>query len=336
MTMRRALPLLLLAVLAGCSGSQSAMGGAGRQGAVFVDLFHGFLAVAGIVYLIVLLFLAHAALRRGGSRRDGLPDEGRSREAPLRTALVVWVGLSALILAGLSVASWFADRGQAEPSGAPAIEVEITANQWWWDVRYQSADPSRIIHTANELHLPVGAIVRITLKSNDVIHSFWVPNLAGKQDLIPGRTNDIEIRPLVAGHYRGQCAEFCGIQHANMALDVFVESPAAFAAWQQAQGQTPPPPSNPLTRAGYDVFNNRQCSSCHAIAGTPASGAAAPDLSHVASRPSIGAGALPMSRSNLSAWIADPQAAKPGNNMPIVPLSQAELNAVTAYLETLR
>jgi cytochrome c oxidase subunit 2 len=254
----------------------------------------------------------------------------------LRTALVLWVGATAAILLGLSVASWFADRGQAEPPGAPALEIEITANQFWWDVRYMNADPSRIVHTANELHLPVGALVRITLKSNDVIHSFWVPNLAGKQDLIPGRTNDIEIRPLVAGRYRGQCAEFCGVQHANMALDVVVESPTAFAAWQHAQGRTPPPPASPLVQAGQAIFATRQCASCHAISGTPASGQAAPDLSHVASRRWIGAGALPMTRANLAAWIADPQAAKAGNNMPAIPLSPAELNAVTAYMETLR
>lgn len=333
--MRRTLPLLLL-TLAGCNGVQSAMGASGRQGAIFVDLFHSFLAVTGIVYLIVLAFLAHAMLRRGGKRRDGLPDEGRSREAPLRSALVIWVGVSALLLAGLSVASWYADRGQAEPDNRQVVDVEITANQWWWDVRYHNADSSRIVHTANELHLPVGALVRITLKSNDVIHSFWVPNLAGKQDLIPGRTNTIEIRPMVAGRYRGQCAEFCGMQHANMALDVIVESPVAYNAWRQAQGQTPPPPSNPVTQAGQAIFVNRQCASCHAISGTPASGQAAPDLSHVASRPSIAAGTLPMSRANLAAWIADPQAAKPGNNMPVIPLSPAELNAVTAYLETLR
>jgi cytochrome c oxidase subunit 2 len=121
-----------------------------------------------------------------------------------------------------------------------------------------------------------------------------------------------------------------------MALDVIVESPAGFTAWQQAQGQTPPPPSNPVMQAGQAIFINRQCASCHAIAGTPASGQAAPDLSHVASRAFIGAGALPMNRASLSAWIADPQAAKPGNNMPVIPLSPAELNAVTAYLETLR
>lgn len=335
--MRRA-SLLFLLPLAGCDGIQSAMGGSGRQGAVFVDLFHDFLLVSGIVYLIVLAFLAHALLRRGGRRRDGVDGEGQgvSREARLRPALILWTGVTALILAGLSAASWFADRAQQEALDAPVVQVEITGNQWWWDVRYVTDDPSRIVHTANELHLPVGTLVRITLKSNDVIHSFWVPNLAGKQDLIPGRTGTLEIRPLVAGRYRGQCAEFCGIQHANMALDVIVESPAAFAAWQQAQGLTPPPPSTPQAQAGQALFLGRQCASCHTIAGTPASGQAAPDLSHVASRPSLAAGALPMDRAHLAAWIADPQAAKPGNNMPAVPLSPAERDAVVAYLETLR
>ncbi|MDQ4087628.1 MAG: c-type cytochrome, partial [Pseudomonadota bacterium] len=263
-------------------------------------------------------------------------EEGESRDSGLRTILTGWVGAIALILAGLTIASWFADRRLAQAAAAPALDIEIVANQWWWDVRYLSEDPSRIIRTANELHLPAGVPVRITLKSNDVIHSFWIPNIAGKQDLIPGRVNDIVIRPLREGVYRGQCAEFCGLQHAHMALDVTVESPVEFARWQQRQGDLPPPPGTPLARAGYDYVTTRECASCHNIAGTPASGQVAPDLTHVASRRSIGAGTYPMSRGHLYAWIADPQSAKPGNNMPYVGLEPDELHAIVAYLETLR
>jgi cytochrome c oxidase subunit 2 len=203
-------------------------------------------------------------------------------------------------------------------------------------VRYLNADPSRIVHTANELHLPAGVTAHIVLRSSDVIHSFWIPNLAGKQDLIPGRTTDIALRPLNAGLYRGQCAEFCGIQHANMAFDVTVETPAAFNAWRAAQLAPPPAPATALAQAGYAYVTTRECASCHAIAGTPASAVVGPDLSHVASRRSIAAGTLPMSHANLAAWIADPQRLKPGNNMPAVPLSPEQLGAVTAYLETLR
>jgi len=327
---------LCTAWLAGCDTIQSATGGDGREGQIFNTLFLAFMLVTGVVYLVVLVFLFAAVFRRGGRRQDGIVEEGESRERPLRTVLIAWTGIVGMILFGLTVASWFADRGMAQDSASPALEIEVTANQWWWDVRYMSSEPSRIIRTANELHLPVGVPVHITLKSNDVIHSFWIPNLAGKQDLIPGRVNDISLRPIRQGVYRGQCAEFCGLQHAHMALDVTVESPAAFARWQQKQGQLPPIPTAPLARAGYVYVTTRECASCHNIAGTPASGQVAPDLTHFASRRSIGAGTFPMSRGHLYAWLADPQTAKPGNNMPYVGLEPRELHAIAAYLETLR
>ncbi|HEX8641015.1 MAG TPA: cytochrome c oxidase subunit II [Allosphingosinicella sp.] len=338
MMLRRAsLLLAAMLLLGGCDTVQSTTGSDGVQSGLFSGLFWVFLAVTTIVYLVVLAFLLAAIFRRRGSRQDGLPDEeGESRDGPLRTVLTGWVAVIALILAGLTLASWFADRRLGVAAAAPALDVEIVANQWWWDVRYMSEDPSQVIRTANELHLPVGVPVRITLKSNDVIHSFWVPNLAGKQDLIPGRINDIVIRPLREGVYRGQCAEFCGLQHAHMALDVTVESPAEFARWQQRQGDLPPQPATRLAQAGYNYVTSRECASCHNIAGTPASGQVAPDLSHFASRRSIAAGTFPMSRGHLYAWIADPQSAKPGNNMPYVGLEPDELHAIVAYLETLR
>jgi cytochrome c oxidase subunit 2 len=305
---------------------QSAAGLDARQGILQWNLFTIFLAVAVAVYAITLAFLLWALLRRRGA----------SREGPLRTALAVWIGGTAAILAALTLATWFTDRNLALAAERPAVEIEVTAHQFWWDVRYLDADPSRIVHTANELHLPTGINAHILLRSGDVIHSLWIPNLSGKQDLIPGRTTDLSLRPVNAGIYRGQCAEFCGVQHAKMALDVIVESPAAFNAWRVAQLAPPPAPATALTQAGYAYVTTRECASCHAIAGTPASGQVAPDLSHVAGRRSIAAGTLPMSHANLAAWIADPQRLKPGNNMPAVPLSPEQLSAVTAYLETLR
>jgi cytochrome c oxidase subunit 2 len=328
--------VMTLALLGGCNRIQSALGADGSDGEIFNSLFLGFVVVTAIVYLVVIAFLVAAAFRRRSEPQDGLPDQGDSRDGTLRAVLIGWTAVISLILGGLAVASWFADRSMARSAEAPALEIEVTANQWWWDVRYLSTDPSRIIRTANELHLPVGVPVRITLKSNDVIHSFWIPNLAGKQDLIPGRVSDISLRPLRAGVYRGQCAEYCGLQHAHMALDVTVESPAAFARWQQAQGRLAPPPRTPLQQAGFAYVTTRECASCHNIAGTPASGQIAPDLTHLASRRSIAAGTFPMTRGHLYAWIADPQTAKPGNNMPYVGLSPEELHAVVAYLETLQ
>jgi len=306
---------------------QSAAGNDGQQSALVSGLFSIFLIVTAIVYVAVILFLLWAVFRR---RR------GESREGALRSILVGWVGVTAMILAGLTIATWLYDRELAFAANTPALEIEITANQWWWDVRYADDEASDIFRTANELHLPVGVPAHITLRSNDVIHSFWVPNLAGKQDMIPGRENDISITPLREGVYRSQCAEFCGLQHARMALDVTVESRQAFAAWRAAQLRPAAAPPNRLAQLGQAIVTGRQCSSCHTVAGTSASGQVAPDLTHFASRRTIAAGTLMMNRANIAAWIADPQAPKPGNNMPKVTLNAEELRAVTAYLESLR
>jgi cytochrome c oxidase subunit 2 len=339
---RRATPLLLLLpILGACAtdGIQSIVGRDGRDGAMIADLFTIFVIVTAVFFAAVAAFLAAAWFRRRGKGRDGMPDEdGLSREPALRTGLIVWIGAVALGLTALTLASYFTDRGMDHPvaAGRPALSVEIVAKQWWWDVKYHFPDPTRNVRTANELHLPVGVPVFITLKSNDVIHSFWIPNLGGKQDLIPGRKNDIVLIPEKTGQYRGQCAEFCGLQHAHMALDVTVESTADFARWLALGAAPAKPPATPLQRAGYDYFMTRECSACHMIAGTPASGQVAPDLTHLASRKSIAAGTLPMTRGHLYAWIADPQGPKPGNNMPYVGLEADELHAVVAYLESLK
>ena len=305
---------------------QSVAGNDGQQGELISNLFEIFLGVTGFFYLLVLIFLFWAILRR----------RGESREPQLKRSLVLWVGLIGLTLGGLTLASWFADRGLAQAADRPGLQITLIGHQWWWEVRYDNGDSSRIVHTANELHLPVGVPATISLRSGDVIHSLWIPNLAGKQDLIPGRTTALSLLPTHEGVYRGQCAEFCGMQHANMALDVIVESPAAFALWRAAQLTTPPAPASPLAQAGQRLVTTGACASCHTIAGTNASGQVAPDLSHVASRRSIAAGTLVMNHSNLAGWIANPQELKPGNNMPTVPMSGRELNAIAAYLETLR
>jgi cytochrome c oxidase subunit II len=307
---------------------QSAAGRDGQQSALVSELFAIFLVVTSIFFVAVMIFLIWAVARRGRDKA--------SRERGLRRLLVGWVGLIALSLAGLTVATWIYDRDLARAAETPALEIEVTARQWWWDVRYADDDADRIFRTANELHLPAGVPVHITLRSNDVIHSFWIPNLAGKQDMIPGRDADLSIRPLREGVFRAQCAEFCGLQHARMALYVTVESPAAFAAWREAQLRPAAAPGSGAAAAGQAIVTGRQCASCHMIAGTPASGQIAPDLTHFASRRTIAAGTLKMNRDNIAAWIADPQAHKPGNNMPKVPLGRAELDAVVAYLETLR
>ena len=337
---RRLLPLFPLALLASsCRGIQNATDDAGRDSAAIRDLLLTFTIVAAIFFVAVMAFLAASCWRRGGKRQDGLPDEeGVSSERSLRLGFYFWVGAVGGALTVLTLASYLTDRGlaQANPDAKPVLSIALTGNQWWWDVQYHYQDPSKDIRTANEIHLPVGIPAMIYLKTNDVIHSFWVPSLAGKQDLIPGRVNDIVLMPRRTGHYRAQCAEYCGLQHAHMALDIFVDTPADFARWEAAQEQPAPQPATPLAQAGCRYFMGRECSTCHAIAGTPASATVAPDLTHVASRASLAAGTLKMSRAGLTAWIADPQGVKPGNNMPYVGLNADELQAVEAYLETLK
>ena len=217
-----------------------------------------------------------------------------------------------------------------------ALRIQVTGNQWWWDVQYENAVPSLRVTTANEIHIPVGRAIRFDLLSTDVIHSLWIPNLQGKIDLVPGRLNELWLRADQAGVYRGQCAEYCGLQHAKMALVVVAEPPATSSAgWPRIA-----PRRRRRRRAeqqrGREVFERGPCAMCHAIAGTTAGGRSAPDLTHIASRSTIGAGTLPNTRGHLAGWVADPQQIKPGNRMPPPGLTGEELQAVLAYLESLK
>jgi cytochrome c oxidase subunit 2 len=254
----------------------------------------------------------------------------------MRSTLIGWAALIGVGLFALAVASFVTDRSMAAAAANDKLSVTVTGNQWWWDIVYNSGDPSKTLHTANELHLPLGVPTRILLNSNDVIHSFWVPSLGGKQDLIPGRQNDITIVPKRTGIFRGQCAEFCGAQHAHMALVVVVDSYPDFIKWWDHQLQPAAAPATPLALAGYKYVTTGPCSSCHNIGGTAAGGQVAPDLTHLASRKSIAAGTLPMSEGNLYGWVEDPQSLKAGVHMPTIGLEPDQLHAVVAYLETLK
>jgi cytochrome c oxidase subunit 2 len=331
-----AFPLLLGA----CSyqSYQSTFSGAAAEVRQFNILFVIFLVICAIMYLLVVAFLIGALLRRSRAGDANVMEDGRHHESDplMRSGLIAWGALVGTGLVALAIASFLADRSMASAAAHEKLSITITANQWWWDVQYNSGDVSKTMRTANELHLPVGVPVRILLRSNDVIHSFWVPSLAGKQDLIPGRENDISITPEKTGIYRGQCAEFCGAEHAKMALVVNVDSYADFIKWWDHQLQSAPPPAAPLARAGYSYVTSRACGGCHTISGTPAGGRVGPDLTHLASRRTIAAGAMPMSEANLYGWVADPQSIKPGSHMPTIGLEPKELHAVVAYLETLK
>ena len=316
---------------------QSDFGGGAVEDRQFLTLFWIFIAVCAFMYVLVIAFML-AGIARARRAEANVVETGRHhRSDPLmRSTLIGWTALIGVGLAALAIASFFTDRSMAKAATNEKLSVTVTGNQWWWDIKYNAADASKTLRTANELHLPVGIPTRILLDSNDVIHSFWVPSLAGKQDLIPGRKNDITIVPKRIGIFRGPCAEFCGLQHAHMSLVVVVESYPDFVKWWDHQLQPAPQPTAPLALAGYKYVTTGPCSACHAIGGTPANGQLGPDLTHLASRKSLAAGTLPMGEGNLYGWVEDPQSIKPGVNMPTIGLEPDQLHAVVAYLETLK
>jgi cytochrome c oxidase subunit 2 len=286
--------------------------------------------VCGFMYLLTIAFLLHALWRRRASTTES------SSVRRMSIALGGWFGLMLVGLFGLALTSFLTDRALVHAAAEPQVSLKITGYQWWWAVEYTDPDPSRHVRTANEIHLPVGAQVHAQLASNDVIHSFWVPNLNGKRDLIPGRSAEIRLQPLQIGRYRGQCAEFCGVQHAKMALEVVVESQQDYDAWYERQLATAAAVSEPRAARGQQVFFDSACNICHTISGTDAAATVGPDLTHVASRRTLAAGTLPNDPEHLRRWLENPQREKPGNRMPVVSLAKDDLDALVAYLGTLQ
>jgi cytochrome c oxidase subunit 2 len=283
------------------------------------------------VTVIVLLYLA-VALRRG--TRAEPPAATADRR--LHTAITIATVLSAVILFGLLIAGVTTGRAVASQRDETALVIEVTGYQWWWSVEYQHPEPEQRVRTANELHLPAGRTVAIKLLATDVIHSFWVPALHGKMDLIPGHANYLWLRADTPGVYRGQCAEYCGVQHAHMAFTVVVEDSDTFERWIQAQRVTANEPQTAEARRGLQIVQSGPCALCHTVRGTAAGARTGPDLTHVATRSTLAAGTLPNTHDNLMAWIADPQRIKPGNRMPTIGLPPDDLRAVVAYLEGLK
>jgi len=327
--------LLATALLAGCSRFRGALSPMGEGSDRIAWLFWLFTAVCAVVWLLVVLALALGLAGRHPGRPDPLAPEPR-RDRIARRVVGICVVATGVVLLVLTGFSWWTGKGLAALGGQPALTLRITGNQWWWQVQYEDDQPGRVLTTANEIHIPVGEPVQIKLEANDVIHSFWVPQLSGKEDLIPGRQNIITIKADAPGRYRGQCAEFCGLQHAKMALLVVAEPRPDFDAWRDAQLAAAAEPQDDEARRGRDVFQSKPCMMCHQIRGTSAGGRTGPELTHIGSRETIAAGALPMTRGALAAWIADPQTIKPGTNMPRVDLDADELNALVAYLEGLK
>ena len=219
----------------------------------------------------------------------------------------------------------------------PALAIKVTGHQWWWEIEYQDEEtPVNNVMTANEIHVPIGRPVKMMLESNDVIHSLWMPNMHGKKDLIPTYPTTFYFQADKPGTYWGQCAEFCGYQHAKMRFTVIAQSPEEFNAWLNAQRKTPQDPTDAITARGRQIFTTSVCAQCHTIQGTGTNGRVGPNLTHIASRPYIAAGSLANTRDHLAQWITDPQRIKPGIRMPMNEYSEDDLNALVAYLETLQ
>jgi cytochrome c oxidase subunit 2 len=319
--------MIQLAFIAG-RGIQSALEPAGAHAARIARLWDLFLGVSVVVYVLVIIALL-LALRRRAIAEPGNP-RGATMSVSVASAVTV------VILFGLLIASVLTGRSIVDEALAGAQQVIVTGHQWWWQVEYDDPQKSNRFQDANEITIPVGVPVNIQLRSSDVIHSFWVPNLNGKQDMIPGHDGTVQLLANRPGVYRGQCAEFCGLQHAKMSLWINALSRADYTKWLAAARQPSKIPSTPEQRKGQQVFMSSPCPLCHTIQGTDAGGKTAPDLTHFASRRSIASATLPNRRGYLAGWIIDPQHVKPGNQMPSMTIEQGDLDPLLAYLESLQ
>ena len=309
---------------------QNALESAGPQAAHIEFLWWLFLWVSVAVYAIVMAFMLVALVRK----HPGDPGSAESQRAA-RT-IVMAVVATTITLFALLIASAAKGHAIASLPSSDGLKIQLIGHQWWWEAIYAHPIPSQQVTTANEIHIPVGRPVQFHLTSGDVIHSLWVPNLHGKTDLLPGEVTTTWLRADKPGTYRGQCAEFCGFQHAHMALFVVAEPREQFDAWYSQQLRKAPEPSSDTQKRGREVFLGNSCVMCHSIRGTDAGARYGPDLTHVASRSTIAAGTLPFSRGHLAGWITDSQSSKPGNNMPPVPLKAEDLQSLLSYLELLK
>jgi cytochrome c oxidase subunit II len=289
------------------------------------------------VFVIMILAFAGAGAKAQVVASPPLPiiekDEERDRPAvwAVGSALAVTV-ITLFVILFLSVITGKRVEG---PTSKNPVTIQITGHQWWWEISYPNPQADQTVTTANEIHVPVGAPVVVLTNSKDVIHSFWAPNITGKRDLLPGISSAFWFQMDKAGTYHGQCAEFCGLQHAHMGFSIVAESVEQFQAWQRQQLAPSAEPSTSEAIRGREVFLNHACLMCHTIRGTDAGSRVGPDLTHVASRNMIAAETLPNTAGALAGWVIDPQRIKPGTQMSPNPLAPDDVQAVVAYLQSL-
>jgi cytochrome c oxidase subunit II len=281
-----------------------------------------------LVIVLVAFFLAVFVFStRAG---EAAPPSQAASDLKLEVAWTLGPALVLLMISIPTVRTIFRSQPSVPPEGS--LVIRVVAHQWWWEFDYPDG-----VKTANELHIPTGQAIRLHLESADIIHSFWVPQLGGKRDVVPGQINELTFIATVPGMYPGQCAEFCGLSHANMRFRAFVETPTDFAMWEKAQlaGPVQPPDNNQLASDGAKIFATSPCTTCHTVEGV-SKGYLGPNLTHIGSRTTIAAGVLKNDPDSLKRWITDPQEVKPGANMPGLLLPGPKLDALAAYLESLK
>lgn len=331
--------LCALIPITGCDGFQSALDPKGPRAEAVAKLNWLFTGTATAVYVIVIGILIYAlwhASRRPAPLENDPYRQTAGQADRMKRGIIIGVVATVIILAAFLLVNVSTGRALARVGGRNPLRIDVVGHQWWWEITYIDPEPQNRVRTANEIHIPVGRPVLIKMSSHDVIHSFWAPNLAGKKDLIPGYETVTWLRADSAGIYRGQCAEFCGYQHAKMGLFIVAEPRLDFERWLDSQRGAARKPADSLQAAGERVFLSGSCAMCHTISGTGAAGTIGPDLTHLASRRTIAAGTLPNNAGNLAGWIVDPQSIKPGVKMPPSQIDPQSLRALLAYLGNLR
>jgi cytochrome c oxidase subunit II len=328
-TCRRIAPVLVagaLLTLTGCGGDQNTLDPASHAEHSISQLFWVMFAASCVGFGVIVLLLFTGWWNR---TRPALPGGGGERAA-LRVVIVLGIAVPVVVLCALFFYSdLFVMNSTAAPAkGSTPITIDVVGHQWWWEVSYKGSS----VVTANEIHIPTRTRVAVVASTADVIHSFWIPELNRKVDMIPGQVNRVLLVADRPGTYRGQCAEFCGLQHAHMAVVVIAQPRAAYDRWL-AQNAKPAPSS---AAHGRRLFFSQACADCHQIRGTDAHGRVGPDLTHVAGRATLAAGEIPNTPSRLLDWLKDPQHVKPGNKMPNLAMSDADWRSLRDYLETLR
>lgn len=314
-----------LALALSCTGTQSALEPAGEQASELAALFWWMTGGVAVIWIAVLALALYASYT---PERSDLTSARR---------LIVWGGavFPTIVLTGLACYGLALLPKYLAPAPREALRVAVTGEQYWWRVRYLPRGGAPV-ELANEIRLPVGEDVEFVLESRDVIHSFWIPSLAGKMDMIPGKQTRLRLRPTRTGQFRGVCAEYCGASHAWMAFSVVVQPKAEFERWLAAQARPARTPEDPVALLGRDTLLANGCGACHAVRGTRADGAVGPDLTHVGGRASLGAGLLSNDPAQFHRWVSDTSRLKPGVQMPAYGmLAPPELSALAAYLESL-